>query len=322
MKNTLLILCFFICIFSSIQATDKEGLLWKISGNGLERPSYLFGTAHGFSDRFLETVPLFYDVFYSVQQLVVELDSFNVEQMLILSNEYNLDKFLPKEIKYSDLLDNADILFLDSLTTIYWNTTADKIPLKPNALYERLKKKYIEEERILENFSIDSIPENNPLRFINFNKESLPMDLYLLEQAKTRGYTTISLETLEDQMELKFKPNISLEQEAKSLIMKLRNQKQIINELGDGVVHAYYLQDLNKMMDSFDKATRLSGMGESYALSPIDKIKERNQNWIPIINSAIIQETSMIAVGAGHLPGEYGLIHLLRQEGYTVEEFK
>lgn len=27
----------------------------------------------------------------------------------------------------------------------------------------------------------------------------------------------------------------------------------------------------------------------------------------------------LIAVGAGHLPGEKGLISLLRQKGYTVE---
>src|SRR2546423_10887672 len=36
--------CFFSFIASSQQ--KKEGFLWRITGNGLERPSYLFGTIH------------------------------------------------------------------------------------------------------------------------------------------------------------------------------------------------------------------------------------------------------------------------------------
>lgn len=47
-------------------------------------------------------------------------------------------------------------------------------------------------------------------------------------------------------------------------------------------------------------------------------LKERNLKWIPILKPLLAQGNTTIAVGAGHLFGEYGLIHLLREEGYTV----
>lgn len=46
---------------------------------------------------------------------------------------------------------------------------------------------------------------------------------------------------------------------------------------------------------------------------------ERNRNWIPQIEAALDgSDDVFIAVGAGHLPGEMGVIALLEAEGYTV----
>ena len=66
-------------------------------------------------------------------------------------------------------------------------------------------------------------------------------------------------------------------------------------------------------------ANQLSGWADG---DPTANAKQRNLDWIPIIELTIREKRSMIAVGAGHLLGEYGLIDLLRREGYTVEEFK
>ena len=45
---------------------------------------------------------------------------------------------------------------------------------------------------------------------------------------------------------------------------------------------------------------------------------QRNENWLRHI-LAIRGETAVIAVGAGHLGGEDGLLNRLQQEGYTLE---
>lgn len=45
-------------------------------------------------------------------------------------------------------------------------------------------------------------------------------------------------------------------------------------------------------------------------------------NWIAQIPELIKNKTTFIAVGVRHLPGEYGLIALLRKKGYKIEAFE
>jgi uncharacterized protein YbaP (TraB family) len=47
-------------------------------------------------------------------------------------------------------------------------------------------------------------------------------------------------------------------------------------------------------------------------------LNKRNRNWIPVIENQIDIENTFIAVGAGHLPGENGILALLRNKGYTL----
>jgi uncharacterized protein YbaP (TraB family) len=44
----------------------------------------------------------------------------------------------------------------------------------------------------------------------------------------------------------------------------------------------------------------------------------RNRNWVNKLKTLLPGKSLLIAVGAGHLPGEKGMINLLRKEGYTV----
>jgi uncharacterized protein YbaP (TraB family) len=48
-------------------------------------------------------------------------------------------------------------------------------------------------------------------------------------------------------------------------------------------------------------------------------LDNRNIAWIPTLEELFKKSTSFVAVGAGHLPGELGVISLLKQKGYTVE---
>lgn len=45
----------------------------------------------------------------------------------------------------------------------------------------------------------------------------------------------------------------------------------------------------------------------------------RNKKWIPVIKENVQKSSCLIAVGALHLPGEEGLVQLLREEGYTLK---
>ena len=48
-------------------------------------------------------------------------------------------------------------------------------------------------------------------------------------------------------------------------------------------------------------------------------LNDRNKKWVKELKEIMKKESVFVAVGAGHLTGEYGLINLLKKEGYTVE---
>ncbi len=48
----------------------------------------------------------------------------------------------------------------------------------------------------------------------------------------------------------------------------------------------------------------------------------RNRNWVNKMETLMPEKSVVIAVGAGHLPGEFGVIKLLRKAGYKVEPVK
>ena len=48
-------------------------------------------------------------------------------------------------------------------------------------------------------------------------------------------------------------------------------------------------------------------------------LNNRNKNWVKQLKEIMKNESVFVAVGAGHLVGEKGLIKLLKKEGYKVE---
>jgi uncharacterized protein YbaP (TraB family) len=48
----------------------------------------------------------------------------------------------------------------------------------------------------------------------------------------------------------------------------------------------------------------------------------RNANWVKQLEELMPESSLVVAVGAGHLVGQKGLINMLRKLGYTVEPIK
>ncbi|MEE0974926.1 MAG: TraB/GumN family protein, partial [Muribaculaceae bacterium] len=47
-------------------------------------------------------------------------------------------------------------------------------------------------------------------------------------------------------------------------------------------------------------------------------VDNRNKAWVNTITDIIADKSTIVCVGALHLPGDNGLINLLRGQGYTV----
>ena len=75
LKSSLVIFLAFILSFSNAYSQKKyQGLLWKISGNGLEKPSYMYGTMHVSNKIAFYLGSPFYDALKSTDKVALELE--------------------------------------------------------------------------------------------------------------------------------------------------------------------------------------------------------------------------------------------------------
>lgn len=84
----------------------------------------------------------------------------------------------------------------------------------------------------------------------------------------------------------------------------------------DSLQNAYYAQDLDQIEII---SVKLYSDSLNYGDIQRELLFDRNFKWMELIPSLIREQPSFIAVGVRHLPGENGMIDLLRKEGFTVE---
>ncbi|HEX6915751.1 MAG TPA: TraB/GumN family protein, partial [Chitinophagaceae bacterium] len=102
MKKILLAVpCLLSAFFSVAQAPTEKSLLWKISGNGLSAPSYLYGTIHIMCPDDIRITPKLEAAFNSTRQLYLELDMDNPAAMakmmmgMMMTDGSSLQTLLP-----------------------------------------------------------------------------------------------------------------------------------------------------------------------------------------------------------------------------------
>ena len=78
------------------------------------------------------------------------------------------------------------------------------------------------------------------------------------------------------------------------------------------MMNAYKKQDL----EALEKLMMKTDMGIGNFTEVL--LYKRNRNWVTKLKDLMPQKSLLVAVGAGHLPGEKGVINLLRKAGYTI----
>ena len=73
----------------------------------------------------------------------------------------------------------------------------------------------------------------------------------------------------------------------------------------------------NQQLDSMQNMVGASEFGSEKYEDLL--LNDRNKKWVKELNTIMKNESVFVAVGAGHLTGKYGLINLLKKEGYKVE---
>ena len=104
-KKTILLLSLFLFL-CSLQAQ----LLWKVSGNGLKHPSYLFGTHHLISIQFLDSVPGLFKAFNECNAVVGEMVINNIDA----SAKIQQAAVMPDHMIIKDLLNEEEYKLVDN----------------------------------------------------------------------------------------------------------------------------------------------------------------------------------------------------------------
>ena len=130
--------------------------------------------------------------------------------------------------------------------------------------------------------------------------------------AKEQNKEIYGLETVEDQMQV-FE-DIPYESQLDDIIEMLQDG-DATQEYYDQMIDTYKAEDLNALIKM---------LNEYYENPEEAKIllDNRNIKWIPKIGEYAKDKSTFFAVGAGHLPGDNGVIKLLKKAGYKVKPVK
>lgn len=277
-------------------------LLWKISGNGLQKPSYIVGTYHLAPVSFADSIPGLKDALASTEQVygeVIMADMTSPENMtkvqaaMMLPEGQTLDKLYTADemARINALLKN--ILGADMTNPMIAQQLGR---LTPQALQTQLG--------ILMYLKTHT----------GFNPNET-FDGYFQKEATTKNKAVGGLETIDFQINTLFK-GISMERQ-KELLLCLADNQEFNMEQTENVVKAFFAQDLEGIEKAMD-----AKMNNTCDGTPAEKdmlINNRNAEWIKQMPGIMKQKSTFFAVGAGHLPGDKGVLALLKKAGYTVE---
>jgi len=140
------------------------------------------------------------------------------------------------------------------------------------------------------------------------------MDLSLSLRASGNGLEVVGLETLEQQ--LSFLENMPIPMQV-SLLDQAIAEAGKVGEIHEQMVNAYLENDLVSLQAMSDE--QLKVVGESASRYFIESgINERNHRMAKTLLNQLESKTVFVAVGALHLPGEEGMINILREHGYVL----
>lgn len=136
-----------------------------------------------------------------------------------------------------------------------------------------------------------------------------PVDMAIQAKAMESGKTVAGLETIEHQCRALFGGDI-LEQ-AESLMWGVANDGEM-KSMSRRIFEAYLHGDLNEILSIIEN-DRSMDSAQSERL-----IQARNADWLRVLAGMLPAASLLIVVGAGHLPGEKGLLNGLRKLGFDV----
>ncbi len=277
-------------------------LLYKISGNGLKEPSYIVGTYHLAPASFADEIKGMQDAFAAVEQVYGEVDMLDAEASQIVT----MQAMMLPEGKYID-----DMFSAEEMERINaYVRGAMGLDLSHPMLREQLGR--MRPSVLAIQLTLLEFMKVTP----NFNPNDL-IDNYFQVEARKRGLVVGGFESVEFQMELLY--GESTDEEERESLLKLVDDKEAMLAEMQAMTDAYFSFDMKSIHQLTIQSVETGEMTpEEFA----EMITDRNRNWVEVMPEIMVAKPTLFVVGAGHLPGDEGVLELLKACGYKVKAVK
>lgn len=293
-----------ILAFVSIVCANAQ-LLYKISHKSLEKTSYIVGTYHLAPASFIDSISGANAALAAVdvvcgEVVMSEMESRDsqkkVKQAMMLPDGKSLtDVFTTDEMqRIND--------YMDSLLGMNLNNPIIKSQMgkmTPMALSTQLQ--LVQYMKVTPNF--------NPLKLI---------DAHFQKAAKKAGKQVAGLETVDFQIEALYK-STTIERQKQQLLCMVDNAEYHALQMKE-LSAAFFTQDIQALWEVTEEK-----MGNQCDSTPKEEeilIYGRNAAWVEKMPAMMENASTLFVVGAAHLPGDKGVLELLKARGYTVEAVK
>lgn len=287
---------FFVCLLTTANAQKNSWpntLLWKISGNGLTKPSYLFGTMHLQDKRVFNLGDSFYHHFERAEGFAIEVDFREYMDSLLTKGFQLMEDSRLKDEEEEELSEAV----VDSAVMIAPPPpTGDSQAAKSDA-EKRIARNLRKEFRKMRNEQLRSLLLHGRMPTI--------LDAYLYGMAMKQGKWLGAVEEVNDQLNLRDELGKDIDESEE---MK-QPERNLLTSLGN-MIKVYLAQDLNQIEEI--------ALNQRSARSKTLVFNNRNLKMARSMDSLSHLRSMFYAVGAAHLPGDSGVIVLLRNKGYTV----
>lgn len=296
-----------VCALFTIVSANAQ-LLYKISGKGLDEPSYIVGTFHLAPASFAESIPGAERVLASVEQVCGEVDMKEMESMENIQKTMEA-MMLPDGQTLSDILTTEE---MDKLNAYLRKIVG--VDLTNPMLAEQMGK-------------MTPISLSTTLELMTFMKETpgfnpaALIDSYFQKEAIKKGKPAIGFETIDFQIQVLYK-SCSIDRQKEALFCLIDND-ETYSELQKELTNAYFSQDLEGLQTVMEQEYSMDCGNEEETEKETELVLYgRNEDWINKMPAIMSEKSTLFVVGAGHLPGERGVLKLLKDNGYKVKAVK
>ena len=266
----------------------SSGLLYKIAGKNLKKPSYLFGTIHLICEKDMFPAEKLKSYVNQTKQMMLEIDIDDQAEMQKAAKGV----MLPDGKTTKDYMKPEEYAKVDEMFKTYLGVSFDRFQTFKPAMAS-----------VLLLTSPKVIGCQPPTAY----------DIFLSQTAITNKMPILGLETAEKQIAVI--DSLPLDQQIKALNKMAATPDKSFGDF-KSLYQIYLTQNSDELYNFMIRQLKADGMSQEKLLD------ERNTSWIPIIEKQIAVTPSFIGVGAGHLGGKKGVVKLLRAKGYKLTPIK